>query len=495
MSKGGKHGNRKYGIRVPGLIALIIQIAVSVVLIYKIVEFDAVPARQTAGIGFLLLAFAAAAFIGQFFGYNRRLLRITACLFSIVVIILSVLIMSCLKGSDDFVEEITQDNGEKYSAAVIVSAQSPYQKIEELTGVRFAYVKKPESKFVNECVKEVISMLGPMRARHAKNVSALADQLYNDRCDAIIIDEATRAQIVESHPDFEEKTRTIWALNVNHPIAKKGSRIDVTKNSFNVYLCGSDSRYSVEEVARNDVNMIVTVNPTTHQILLTSIPRDYYVKLASYDGMDKLTHAGTYGIQESLETVEQFTGLKMDFYVKVSFASLVYLVDAIGGIDVESDRAFTAWTNENVHIQEGLNHLDGVSALAYARERKAYEEKDIHRSRNQAQVMRAIAWKASSKKFIIHYTDMLEALSKGMITNMSDRQIKSLIKLQMHTHAKWDIRDVQMTGTETRTDQCYSAQGNDLIILEPDEASVQEALKTIREFMSGEIDISKSKEE
>ena len=402
--------------------------------------------------------------------------------------------LTCVKDSQDFVEEITTDNGEKYSASVIVSAQSTYQKIEDLPGVRFAYADKPESVYVEECAKEVKSMLGPMRTRRADNVSDLADMLYAGKCDAMIIDEAARAQIVETHPDFEEKTRTIWALNVKHPLTVEGSRKDVTQHAFNVFICGSDSRESVEEVALSDVNMIATVNPTTHQVLLTSIPRDYYVPLATHDGKDKLTHAGVYGVQESLKTVEKFTGLKMDFYVKLSFASLVYLVDAIDGVDIESDRAFTAWTNEDVHIEKGMNHLNGVSALAYARERKAYEEGDIHRARNQAQIIRAVAQKAMSPALIVHYRAMLKALAKGMITNMSDRQIKSLVKLQMKARADWDIRDVQMTGTESRSDQCYSAQGTELFVLEPDEASVRAALKKIDEFMSGEIDIAQDQE-
>ena len=482
------------GIRVPGWITLILQILASAALLCALIGFDVFSGRQMGGIAYVLAVFAAAALAGQLLGYRRKFLRRAMYIVSLIVVAVCALLIVFVKDSQDFVEEISTDNGERYSAAVIVGAESPYQKIEELPDVRFAYADAPESVYVEECAKEVKSMLGPIHTLHADNVSALADMLYAGKCDAIIIDEVTRAQIVESHPDFEEKTRTIWALNVKHPLTVEGSKMDVTQNAFNIYVCGSDSRESVEEVALSDVNMIITVNPTTHQILMTSIPRDYYVQLATHDGKDKLTHAGIYGMHESLKTVEQFTGLKMDFYVKLSFASLVYLVDAIDGIDIESDRAFTAWTNDEVHIEEGLNHLNGVSALAYARERKAYPEGDIHRARNQAQIIRAIWDKAMSPALIVHYRAMLKALAQGMITNMSDRQIKSLVKLQMRAHADWDIRDIQMTGTESSSDECYSAPGKELYVMEPDEKSVQAALKQIREFMSGEIDISKDQE-
>ncbi|MBQ3292004.1 MAG: LCP family protein [Mogibacterium sp.] len=471
-----------------GSILIIAQFVISAIFIYAVARLGAFPVKYLAVIVLIILLFAELVVTGLVLGRKRKFLRGISCF-------LSILFMICLSfgsayawKSDTFIKDVGTETEEKYSAAVIVSADSSYEKIEDLPGVRFAYVKEPVSVYVEECVREVKSMLGPMKAEHADNVSDLADLLYEGKCDAIIIDEATRAHVVETHPDFEEKTRTIWALNVKHTIPKMGSEKDVTRESFNIYLLGSDSRTGVDSAAMNDVNMIVTVNPTTNQILITSIPRDFYISLASYNGSDKLSNIGVYGTEESIRTIEQFTGLTMDFYVKVGFDALVYMVDAIGGIDVESDTEFTAWTNPDVHIAKGVNHMDGVTALAYARERYAYENGDIHRAQNQAQVMREIAWKAMSPALIVHYPDMLDALAKGMRTSMRDDQIRSLIRMQMNKMANWDIRDFQMNGTDAMSKKCYSMPKTELYVMIPDQESVDSALKLIQEFMNGETE-------
>lgn len=473
-----------------GNIVVVVQFIISVVLFVLLMKLEAIPEFILIWVAVILILAEGITVSGVVLGRTRKYLRIGACVIGLIISLLLALTSFYVWKSETTLKDVGgEENGELYSAGVIVAADSKYQKIEDLAGADFAYVSEPVSVYVEECVKEIKRMLGPMNAEHEDNIYDLADRLYAGECDAIIIDESTRAQIVEQHSDFELRTRTIWALNVKHTIPESSTEVNVTSDSFNIYLCGSDSRTGVESTGMNDVNMIVTVNPNTNQILITSIPRDFYMPLASYNGSDKLSNIGVYGLEESIKTIEQFTGLKMDFFVKVGFDALVYMVDAIGGIDVESDKAFIPWTNPDIYIEEGINHMDGVMALAYARERYAYEDGDIHRAQNQAQVMREIAWKAMSPAIITHYPDMLDALAKGMTTNMSDEQIRSLIKMQMQRRAQWDIRDVQMDGTDSVTKHCFSMPKRELYVMIPDQESVDHALKMIEEFMNGETEV------
>lgn len=465
---------------------IIAQFVISGIFLFMLLRLGILPSNIIMYISVILFLLLGLTVSGLLLGQHRKPLRVTSCLISIVVSMMFLAGSGYLWKSDAFIRELANETEERYGISVLVPEGSRAESLADLKDASFAYVDNTGSKMMEEGVREIKSELGPLKTIHPDNMVELADSLLSGECDAIIIEESRRPQISEEYEDFDQRTRTIWNHEITQTVAASESGLNVTRDSFNIYLCGSDSRRSVEDVALNDLNMIVTVNPTTNQILLTSIPRDYYIELASYGAKDKLTHAGIFGTEEALKTVENFTGLKMDFYVKVSFAALVYVVDAMGGIDVESDTDFIAWTNPDVHIVKGMNHMDGVTALAYARERYAYEDGDVHRAQNQAQVLREVAWRAMSPGILVHYDKLLDALAKGMKTNMSDEQIRSLIRMQLDKKAQWDICDFQMKGTGAMSKKCYSMWGRKLYIMEPDMDSVNEALGYIKEFMNGE---------
>jgi len=469
-----------------GNIILIAQFVISGILLFLIMRLAVLPPKLLMLVALIVVMLFGLTLMGLLLGRRRKILRVAIYIIGIVISILLAVMSVYLWKSDTFIKDVSNGTEERYGISVVVRADSEAQALSDLKGADFAYVTGTGSAMLEEGVREIKTELGPLKTVHPENLKELSDMLYDGKCDAIIIEESGRSQIADIHNNFELATRTIWNHEITRTVAASDSGFNVTQDSFNIYLCGSDSRNNVEEVALNDLNMIVTINPNTSQILLTSIPRDYYIELASYGAKDKLTHAGIFGTEEAMKTVEKFTGLKMDFYVKVSFAALVYVVDAIGGIDVESDTEFTAWTNPDVHITKGMNHMDGVTALAYARERFAYEDGDIHRAQNQAQVMREVALKAASPEILIHYDKLLDALAKGMKTSMSDEQIKSLIRMQLERKSHWDIRDFQMRGESALTKECYSMWGTELYVMEPDMATVDEALKNIEEFMNGE---------
>ena len=225
-----------------------------------------------------------------------------------------------------------------------------------------------------------------------------------------------------------------------------GAKAAAPGEPFNLYISGIDSRNGIEETARSDVNMIVTVNPQNREILLTSMPRDSYVHLHMNGELDKLTHTGIYGIDETIQTVEDWMGIEIDYYARVDFQMLVNLVNAIGGIDVYSDYAFksavTDWT-----YKKGWNHCTGKKALYFARERKAFKGKDQQRIKNQQIVLKAIFKKiTSSKTLLLNYGDILKAVDGEMQTDMPMSMISELVRNQLETGDEWTIKRQTVKG-------------------------------------------------
>ena len=195
---------------------------------------------------------------------------------------------------------------------------------------------------------------------------------------------------------------------------------DTSKDPYIIYISGTDSRTTVKAVSRSDDNIIAVVRPKDHKILLIHIPRDYYVQLSGTTGIkDKLTHAGVYGINKSINTIEDLLDIKINEYIKVSFATVIKSVDLLDGIDIYSEKAFIPWTNRNCYIKQGVQHVDGTCALAFARERKTYERGDRHRGENQEQVLSKIIEKMTNPKYLVKYNDILTQTESSFETNIS----------------------------------------------------------------------------
>ena len=235
--------------------------------------------------------------------------------------------------------------------------------------------------------------------------------------------------------------------------------------------------------------MIMTINPEKRKILLTSIPRDYYVRLHGTTGYkDKLTHSGIYGIEMSKHTLEDVFGIKIDYTVKVGFNSVIEIVDLIGGIDINSDKTFTTHCGdggaEKTYIKEGINHLTGPQALSYARERYAYIEGDNHRIQNQQQVLEAIITSSfKNKNIIIQYKEFLESFKNLYRTDIPDSLIKLYIKNQLEDNKPWTIEKQVVKGTGD-TNITYSIPGRYLYVMNPDKESIEKATKSINNLIN-----------
>ena len=274
-------------------------------------------------------------------------------------------------------------------------------------------------------------------------------------------------------------------LDATGPPAKK---VSVTSEPFNVYLTGIDQWASEKgmDLERSDVNMIVTVNPQTKKILMTSIPRDSYVKLHSTGEMDKLTHTGIYGVEETLGTVEDWFGIDINYYVKMNFTGAMTIITAMNGIDVYSPVEFDS-SIKDYHYDKGWNHLSGKEALYFARERKACEGQDQIRVENQQRVLKAVIKKmTSSPTLLIYYGEIMDAAGDNIITNMSADEMKDIVRMQITDMASWDIQSQKVEG---ETDEDYVASlssAQKYAVVKIDEKTVRKCVDAINKI--GETD-------
>ena len=261
---------------------------------------------------------------------------------------------------------------------------------------------------------------------------------------------------------------------------KAEDAVDVTSKPFNIYISGMDTTGKITEEARSDVNMIITVNPKTHKVLMTSIPRDYLVELQNGE-KDKLTHTGLMGIDETTSDVEDLLGIKINYYVKVNYNTLKDLVNSIGGITINSDKAFISYIGKYRFV-EGENKLDGAKALAYARERHAYSDGDNHRVRNQQEVLKAIVKKLTgSRTLLTRYNKILKYLAPTMEMNLTRSEVKALVKFQLGKNPKWKFESNSLEGFDAFS-TVYSAGNQQLYVMKPDEESIKKARQKIKEI-------------
>lgn len=291
-----------------------------------------------------------------------------------------------------------------------------------------------------------------------------------------------------SYLKLELKVAHIVAIPLKNEIDEVVKVVDVTNTPFNIYIAGGDETGSINKVMNTDVNMIVSVDPINHKLLLTSIPRDYYVNLPGKgeNAYDKLTHAGYHGVQESIRAVEKLLDTEINYYVKVNFTTIEKIVDAIGGIDVNSKYSFTEDNSlRNYHYKKGINHLNGSQTLAFVRERHAFNDGDIQRVQNQQSAIDAVIAKmVSSRTLMASYTDILDAVSANLATNFDRKTISRIVKMQLNDMRGWTSESQNLVGESGTSKNCYSIPKMELYIMKQDQDSVKKNSEKIKEFLS-----------
>lgn len=382
-----------------------------------------------------------------------------------------------------FFNAITSIGGTSEDFYLVVKADSSYDEAGQLSGKTVATYATADTSYAE--AKTKLQDEVSVEYSYIESIPDLLDGLLDEDYPAIFISAATYDTMKESDSQLETETKIIHTISVKVQSSRTTKHVDVTDESFNILVSGLDTTGDISTVSRSDVNMVVTINPVTKQILLTSIPRDYYVDLPSKGAKDKLTHSGLYGIDETVGAVEQALGIEINYYVKVNYSTVVKLVDAIGGIDIYSPYTFTTHgMSDHYTFYEGENHLDGSMALAYSRERQSFSAGDMQRNENQQLILKAIMDKAlQSSTILSDYTSILSAIEDNLETDMGSRDIRALIRMQLGDMASWDIQTQALKG-EPDFQICY-ALGTGASVVMPDAALIAEAADKIMQI-SGE---------
>ena len=412
---------------------------------------------------------------------KRKVARFFGILWGIILMIISgIAIFLCFKASS-FFDKISNQEYETSNYSVIILKDSKYEKIDDLENIGI---------YKNELDKNYALAVEEFNDKHKvenkeyDGLVALVANLLESKVNAILINENYIEIIDETTSGFKDKTKVLDTVSIKSIKERKEVEKELSKlGNFNIYISGIDTYGDISNVSRSDVNIIATVDMKNSKILLTNTPRDYYIQLHGTTGdKDKLTHAGVYGIDMSMQTLEDLYETEINYYIRVNFNTLISLVDEIGGIDIYSDLAFVPHTNKSIYVEYGWNHFDGAAALAYSRERMAYLEGDIHRGKNQQQVIEAIIKKVTKSKDINTYLSLMGVLENSIQTNIDKKMIQGFINLQIKNNYNWNIESTTVVGYDS-ANYTYSYPGQYLYVMEPDYDSVNAAKDRIKEML------------
>lgn len=453
----------------------IVLIITSLILLGLLLYLNILPSLYLILISTVVLFFDLILGFFLLHGRVKRTLKLKTLLISIILILVYVLGSSYLFKTMNFLSIITGSSNKIINYLVVVNSNSNYNDIEQLRNKKVGYYE------LNKDVNDKINVKVDFDAY--KSFNNMYTDLLKNKLDAFLIEESLSKMLEENNENYNKNTKVIYKFSIKVEMDSTLKQVNVTKQSFNIYLSGIDTYGDIAETSRSDVNMIVTINPQTGTILLTSIPRDYYVRLHNKTGYkDKLTHAGIYGVDTSINTIEDLLDIDINYYIKVNFTSVVDIVNILGGVTVNSDYAFTSF--DNYHYQKGENTLYGEKALSFVRERHAFADGDRQRGKNQAALIRAIIDKATSPSIITKYDSLLSSVSNKIQTNIPQKDMLSLLKYQLSNNPKWNIISNSLDGTNG-SEYTYTYSATKLYVMIPDEESINNAKEMIQKVGDG----------
>ena len=468
-----------------GKFLAIIQIILSGVFLVVLLMLNILPLKYLVLIFGLLLFLDAFALGSQYTLSAHAVGKVDCVIMSILLLIANIYLIR----ANATLLSITDNDYKIDRIAIAVLTDNPAQTLEDAAEYTFGAQYISGSDKVEQAIAEASNEIGQdLYYTTFDDAFVMAEALYSGEVDAIIYNTAYNDSLIEHYPTFAEDVRELDYIEIKTKLEKsKGDNKNVTKEVFTVFISGIDTEGSIATTSRSDVNMLVTVNPKTKQVLMTSIPRDYYVQLpgVSGDSFDKLTHAGLYGVECSMDTLEQVFGVDVDYYARVNFTTLRDMVNALGGVDLESRYEFTTISGE--YFVQGMNYdVDGSSALAFARERYNLPNGDNDRVVNQQTVLKAIINKCISPAILTGYMGIMDSLSDSFETSLSQSQISSLVRMQLNDGASWQIMSSSVSGFNSEN-YCYSSGDALLYVMEPDYDSVNEVADFINRMKDGEV--------
>ena len=476
LSQNVKKKKKKNKRRLAKLMTVFIFAALAL-LIFQMIYLDLLPMKLIILISAVLLIISLIITLIMNFKVKKFLPRLLVRLISFCMCLgLAYGNYFVYKTKDTF-EVVTSIADKKaITTSIIAMKTSDIKKETDLKNKKIGTISGMDSEATERTLKALSKENVKYSTKNYGNLDDLVNALYDGSVDAICLNEKYRDILHETDEYFTFNTETKVAYQNVHYVERETTDNennpvnDITKDAFTILVSGNDSYGSLQDAnTRSDVNMLLTVNPKTGTILMTSIPRDYYVDLicpgdgemACPEGSkDKLTHSGLLGIKSTEKSIENALGIKINYNIRINFSSVVNLVDALDGIDLdikEGEQCDILYANMQPGLSVGKHHVDGETALAFARERHAYVNGDNQRVKNQQKVFKAMFKRIVSPKMITNYGKFMDALAVAFDTNISGDEISDFIKYELNNMPKWKFESYTIYG-ESAYDFCYEAQ-------------------------------------
>lgn len=491
---------------------LLVQATVEVLLTVFVLRLNVLPERYVI---ILYVAMAALLLVTAGVLFLRGKKPVSLARRIIGMILVALIICVCLIGAKMINEayqtlhKVTTTEPvelEENTMNVFVRMDDPAKTLKDTAKYVYAVIAEHDEDIVQEALVQIQSEIGtPVTQVAYEDLIQMTDALLSGDVDAVLISDIAMiilSEDEEGYLDLFDKIRSLYSIPMSQleeatPTTEPSTEAteppkppaEITQEPFIVYLCGSDSRSKkLKKKSRNDVNILAVVNPQTKQVLLINTPRDYYVENpAGRNKLDKLTNCGIYGTENSMKSLAQLYDLKVDYYAQINFTGVETLVDAIGGITVNSTEAFSCGDRRQFRVVKGENHLNGEEALAFARERYHVKGGDNGRGKNQMRVITAIIQKATSGTTIIsNYSEILASLDGVFRTSVPMEDISALVKMQLDDMATWNVKSFAVTGNGD-SEKTYSSPGHKSYVMRPHKYMVEHASMLANKVINGEI--------
>ncbi|AER19656.1 LytR family transcriptional regulator [Streptococcus suis] len=412
--------------------------------------------------------------------------RKKARIFTALLLVFSLVITSVgIYGMQEVVKFSTRLNSNstfsEYEMSILVPANSDITDVRQLTSILAP--DEYDQDNITALLDDISKMESTQLATSPTTSYLTAYQsMLNGESQAMVFNGVFTNILENEDPDFSSKVKKIYSFKVTQTVETATEQ--VSGDSFNIYISGIDAYGPISTVSRSDVNIIMTVNRATHKILLTTTPRDSYVAIADggQNQYDKLTHAGIYGVNASVHTLENLYGIDISNYIRLNFTSFLQLIDLVGGIDVENTQEFTSG---GYNFPVGTVHLDAEQALIFVRERYSLANGDNDRGQNQEKVIAALIKKLSSPDNLANYQAILTGLEGSIQTDLSLETIMGLVNTQLESGTQFTVESQALTGTGRSDLSSYAMPGSQLYMMELNQDSLEQAKAAIQSVLDG----------
>ena len=474
-----------------GIIVSVIQIILAVSFVGMVFWINIFPVKIEVIIIVVLILLSALALYLQFlkYGWVKWAARVIALLLAVILAIGDLYIYQAKEAMN-----YVSNNEQTEVISVYVLKDDEAKTIADAKDYIFGYHEILDRENTDKYVQSINTSLNKtITSKTYNDLPKMVEALYNKQIGAMILNESYVKTLEEEFPDFEEKTKVIaneyYRTTLDKPVITKNTLTD----TFTIYLSGNDECGELNQSGRSDVNILIVVNPKTKQILLINTPRDYYVNVNSLKsgiGKDKLTHAGNFGVEASMKTLSTlYDNWDIDFYVRLNFTSVEEIVDALGGITVNSEIEFYTspdTSDEKFHFVEGPNKLNGKAALAFCRERQSVAAGDNQRGQDQMLVIEALIDKVTSPSILYNYSNVLETVRNLFQTSLDDDDIASMVKLTMEGANGWNVQSYAVEGTSAFSSSYFFGYSS-MWVMEPDMSTVKTAVELMNKIKDGEV--------